>query len=90
MRFSKENAAADAAKKINDSLKEGEKLKIKEDEIEVKALEGQEEKDFLAKIKKDQKRALKAIRNDREHEERVRQLREECTSLKEECRALTE
>ena len=50
----------------------------------------QEEKDFLAKIKKDQKRALKAIRNDREHEERVRQLREECTSLKEECRALTE
>jgi len=53
LRFSKENAAADAAKKINDSLKEGEKLKIKEDEIEVKALEGQEEKDFLEKCKQD-------------------------------------
>lgn len=53
LRFSVENSARDAAKKINESLKEGEKLKIKEDEIEVRALEGQEETDFLEKCKTD-------------------------------------
>jgi len=53
LRFSVEDAAKDAAKKINESLKEGEKLKIKEDEIEVRALEGQEESEFLDKCKAD-------------------------------------
>lgn len=49
-------------------------------ERELRAL--QEEKEFLGRIKRDQKKALKAIRNDREHEEKVKQLKEECVALK--------
>ena len=41
------------AKKITESLKEGEKFKVKDDELEFKVLEGQEETDFLEKCKSD-------------------------------------
>jgi len=53
LRFSSENAAKDLAKKISESLKEGEKFTVNEDQLEVKVLEGQEETDFLEKCKSD-------------------------------------
>jgi len=53
LRFSAENAAKDLAKKITDSLKEGEKFTVNEDGLEVNVLEGQEETDFLEKCKAD-------------------------------------
>merc|ERR1719334_1887146 len=53
LRFGAENAAKELAKKITESLKEGEKFKVKDDELEFKVLEGQEETDFLEKCKSD-------------------------------------
>lgn len=53
LRFSVEDAAKQVSKKISESLKEGEKFKIKEDELEVKCLEGDEEAEFLKKCKAD-------------------------------------
>merc|ERR1711973_795667 len=53
LRFGVENAAKELAKKITESLKEGEKFKVKDVELEFKVLEGQEEADFLEKCKSD-------------------------------------
>jgi len=53
LRFSAENAAKELSKKIAESLKEGEKFKVGDDELEFKVLEGQEETEFLDKCKTD-------------------------------------
>merc|ERR1719414_2423932 len=53
LRFSAENAAKDLSQKISDSLKEGEKINVSGDDLEVRAMEGQEETDFLNKCRAD-------------------------------------
>jgi len=53
LRFSTENAAKDLSKKISESLKEGEKFNVSGDDLEVRAMEGQEETDFLNKCRAD-------------------------------------
>jgi len=53
LRFSTENAAKDLSKKISESLKEGEKFSVSGDDLEVRAMEGQEETDFLNKCRAD-------------------------------------
>jgi len=53
LRFSVEDGAAKVSKKIAESLKGEDKFKIKGDELEVTALEGDEEVEFLKKCKAD-------------------------------------
>ena len=42
------------------------------------------------KVKKEQSKALKLIRNDHDYENKVRQLREQLAKTKEECKNLSE
>ena len=50
----------------------------------------QEEKDGLMRVKREQSKALKLIRNDHDYEEKVRQLKEQLSKTKEECKNLSE
>ena len=53
IRFKNENAAKDLAEKLNEKYKDDEKLKVKENEIVFKVLEGDEEKEYLEKAAAD-------------------------------------
>ena len=52
IRFVKENAAINLETKIKEKLGESEKFKIKESAININVLSGQEEIEFLEKIKR--------------------------------------
>lgn len=50
----------------------------------------QSEKEGLLRIKKEQTKALKVIKNDNEYEEKIAKLKEQLSKLKEECKVLSE
>lgn len=64
----------------------------KEDELknlqkQLKVL--QEEKEALLKVKRQQTKALKMIKNDNEYEQKVKLLKEQLSKTKEECKHLS-